>query len=181
MQLTCSECESPIQTFKQVLGYVELIKFKCRQDELLNLLLLQEEFTFILFNTLEHTKMYKCQHIKGCTLNDRLKLLQQNVLTISAAVRSLLKYLKFTSNLLNTYWGTLEFGSFFFNSAVKCRISFIIISRWSEAHSELLLTTSCIILFNLVIMSCYSNSSIDISREATIALTILTVNALNFA
>lgn len=102
-------------------------------------------------------------------------------LTISEAVSSLLKYLKLTKSLVKTYWGTFEFASFFFSSAAKCRISFIIMSKWSDAHSALLLTTSYIILFNFVIISCCNNSSIEISREATMTLTILTVNALNLA
>lgn len=101
------------------------------------------------------------------------------VLTISEAVRSLLKNLKLTSSLLNTYWGTFEFGSFFFSSAAKCKISLIMIKRWSDAHSALLETTSCIILFSFVIKSCCRSSSIEISLDATIALTIFTVNALN--
>ena len=107
--------------------------------------------------------------------------LEKISLTISDAVNNLLKYLKFTSSLLNTCWGTFEFGSVFFSSATKCKISFIIIRRWSDAHSTFLLTTSCIILFSLVTISCYSNSSIGISLDATIALTIFTVKALNFA
>ena len=70
MKLTRAKGQSPIQTLKQVLCDVLLFKFESRQDELLNLLFLQEKFTFILLNALEHAEVDESKHVETSALHD---------------------------------------------------------------------------------------------------------------
>ena len=126
--------------------------------------------------------MDKRKHVETSSLHDRLKKLTQTLgLTTSLALSSLLNDLKFTRSESNTFCGVTESGFSFFSSAAKWRISFMITRRWSLHHSELSLTTSAIIPLILFSACISSNSSISISREATICRIILTVEALNFA
>ena len=63
-KLTLTKCEGPVETLKQVLCDVWLIKFKSWQDELRDLGLRETQFLVVLFNPLQHTEVDECKHVK---------------------------------------------------------------------------------------------------------------------